>query len=510
MARYAAIDIGSNSIRMETAEMTPGSPMRILTSDREVTRLGESVFRTGRISREAMDLTCSVLARMATQYQALDVAGVRAVATSSVRDARNQAEFTERASQAVGATVEVISGREEARLIHLGVQSRWPQPGQNLLIVDIGGGSAEIIASEDGRMRDAVSKPLGALRLGEIFLKDDPPTELELHRMHEYIEEKLDGVARRFGGSHWDRAIATSATASAVACAIGGVPRPKRDRADRVRMPAPQIRKLYRKLASLDLAARRQVTGIGPRRAEIIVPGVSVLLRVVEDFGLASLHYSAAGVRDGIIADLAARGVGTERAQLSLEQRREVERISLRYGVPRKHSRKVAALARSLFHALQPLHQLPLEFGKLLEAAAYLHDVGHYVSDPSHHKHSYYLVANSDMLGFTSREREMIANLCRYHRKALPAPHHPNHQGLSDEETQAILRLIPLLRIADSLDRSHTQRIQSIECRIHDGQVTIQLVSPDDIDLEQWAAERAGEVFRQVYGQPVVFLREVR
>ena len=156
MPRYAAIDIGSNSIRMETAETMPGKPMRILTSDREVTRLGESVFRSGRIGAEAMDLTCNVLARMAAAYQALDVAGARAVATSSVRDARNQAEFIQRASQAAGTPVEAISGREEARLIHLGVQSRWPQPDRRVLIVDVGGGSVEIIASEDGRMRDAV------------------------------------------------------------------------------------------------------------------------------------------------------------------------------------------------------------------------------------------------------------------------------------------------------------------------------------------------------------------
>lgn len=510
MPRYAAIDIGSNSIRMETAETMPGKPMRILTSDREVTRLGESVFRSGRIDAEAMDLTCNVLARMAAAYQALDVAGVRAVATSSVRDARNQAEFIQRASQAAGTQVEVISGREEARLIHLGVQSRWPQPDRRVLIVDVGGGSVEIIASEDGRIRDAVSKPLGAVRLRELFLASDPPTGIELHRMQEYIDEKLAPVARRFGTSHWDRAIATSATASAVACAIGGIPRPKRERADRVRMPSAQIRKLSKRLSSLGLGGRRRVTGIGPRRAEIIVPGISVLVRVLEEFGLASIYYSAAGVRDGIIADLAARGVGRERAQLSPEQKREVERISLRYGVPRKHSRQVAALARTLFHSLHPLHQLPLEFGKPLEAAAYLHDVGHYVSDLSHHKHSGYLVANSDMPGFTNRERDLIANLCRYHRKSLPAPRHVDHRSLNDEDARALLRLIPLLRMADSLDRSHTQRIQSMECRIEEGGVILQLVSPVDIDLEQWAAERAGEVFRQIYGRPVVLLRGVR
>ncbi len=484
---------------MEAAEAPPRGPAKILASAREVTRLGESVFRTGRISREAMDLSCEVLANMAAQYQALDVAGVRAVATSSVRDARNQTEFLERASKAAGTPVEVISGREEARLIHLGVESRWPQRNHQTLIIDVGGGSAEIIASQDGRMREAVSKPLGAVRLRELFLASDPPMELELHRMHEYIQEKLDGVGGRFRAARWDRAIATSATACAVACAIGGVPRSKRDRADRVRLVFARVRKLYRTLSQLDLESRRRITGIGPRRAEIIVPGVGVLVRFMENFGLGSVYYSAAGVRDGIIADLAARGVGRERAQLSPEQHNEVERLSLRYGVSPRHSRKVAAIAHALFLGLQPLHQLPLAYGKLLEAAAYLHDTGHYVSDLSHHKHSYYLVANSDLPGFTNRERELIANLCRYHRKALPA--------LDDKDSQGLLRLVSLLRLADNLDRGHTQRVQSVECRIEESRVVIQLISSANTDLELWAAERAGEVFREFYGLPVVISR---
>ena len=504
MPRYAAIDIGSNSIRMEAAELSPGSPMRVLASERVVTRLGESVFRNGVIAQEALELTCSVLARMAQQYQKLDLVGVRAVATSAVRDARNQAEFVERASIAVGTPVEIISGREESRLIHLGVQARWPHPNRNLLIVDIGGGSAELIAGEHCRMRDSFSRPLGAVRLREIFLQNDPPLPNELHQMHEYIEEKLAGIGKRFGNGRWDRVIGTSATASAVICAVNRIPRTKRDQADRMRASTHEVRRLYKKLSALDLADRRKVTGIGPRRAEIIVPGISVLLRVLEDFRLPGMYYSAAGVRDGIIADLDARGVGRELAQLSRDQRREVEQISRRYGVALPHARKVAALAHVLFTDLQPLHQLPPHFGKLLEAAAYLHDAGHYVADANHHKHSYYLVNNSDMSGFTNRERELIANLCRYHRKSMPVAVHSNWQTLSAEDKRVVLLLIPLLRLADNLDVSHEERIQSLSCRIRDGQVVLQAGSSADISLEQWAAERAGETFRQVYNRPVV------
>jgi exopolyphosphatase/guanosine-5'-triphosphate,3'-diphosphate pyrophosphatase len=179
------------------------------------------------------------------------------------------------------------------------------------------------------------------------------------------------------------------------------------------------------------------------------------------------------------------------------------------YGVALRHARKVARLANDLFLGFQNAHRLPAHYGRLLEAAAYLHDTGHYVSDTRHHKHSYYLVANSELPGFTLNERELIANLCRYHRKALPTPEHENLQLLDAEDQRAVAYMIPLLRLADSLDRSHAQRIRSVECKPREGDFLITLnVAPDtDIDLEIWAAERLAEIFRQVYNKPTVIAR---
>jgi exopolyphosphatase/guanosine-5'-triphosphate,3'-diphosphate pyrophosphatase len=501
--RYAAIDIGSNSIRMEAAEVAPGQPIRVLASDREVTRLGESVFRSGSVSDEALRATCAVLARMAALYRKLEVVGVRAVATSAIRDTRNQKEFLERAAEAAGTRIEIISGREEARLIHLGVESAWPQPGRRALLIDIGGGSAEIISAEDGQLREAFSKPLGAVRLNEMFLRDDPPSPRQLREMHEYIQEKLSSALRRLGTAGWDRAIATSATASAIASAVSRVPRSKRDEIDRLRISTAQVRRLNARLSQLNLAARRKVTGIGPRRAEIIVPGLAVLLDFAQQFHLPAVYYSRAGVRDGIIADLAARNVGAERSRLSRDQRREVEEMARRYGVPLERARKVAHDANLLFAALQPIHELPPAAGKLLEAAAYLCDVGHYVSSASHHKHAYYLVANSDMAGFTDRERLLIASLCRYHRKSLPSPLHSAYQTLTAEEKRTLTLLIPIVRLADNLDRSHNQLVQSVDVGTQEGEIVLQVHSDGNLDLEQWRAERAGEAFRQIYNRSV-------
>jgi exopolyphosphatase / guanosine-5'-triphosphate,3'-diphosphate pyrophosphatase len=505
MPRFAAIDIGSNSVRMEVAEIS--TKTRVLASERKVTRLGASVFRTGRVSPEAIDFLSATLSEMAMIYKRFEIHGIRAVATAAVRDASNQKEFIAKVSAAAGTPVEIISGQEEARLIHLGVQSRWPHTRQRVLMIDIGGGSAELILSDSGRIVAAVSKQLGALRLTELFLKSDPPAEEELHRMQEYIEERIAQSVRRMGSLRIDRVIATSATASAVVCAVNQVPRQKRDMADKMRASTAQIRDLYRDLISRDIEGRRKIVGIGPKRAEIIIPGAAVLLSVLKGLALPSLYYSSAGVRDGIIADLAARTSTRSITEMSREQREVVEDMATRYGVSLRHVRKVSRMANDLFVALEPLHKLPHSNGRLLQAAAHLHDIGHFVSDTRHHKHSYYLVLNSDMPGFTEQEREVIANLCRYHRKAMPAQEHPNWQPLDPDSRRAVILLAPLLRIADNLDRSRGQRVKSVECILRSNEVVLRLHSNKDVDLDAWATERAAVFFRQVYNKPLTLVR---
>jgi exopolyphosphatase/guanosine-5'-triphosphate,3'-diphosphate pyrophosphatase len=502
MPKYAAIDIGSNSVRMVAAEVDPGGALRPLAEDRQVTRLGESVFLTGQIGEEPMALTLSTLGRMVNLYREQNVLAVRVVATSAVRDAQNQVQFLERASAIVGQPVEIISGQEEARLIHLGVESKWPHPEDRLLIIDIGGGSAEIIDADNGRLKHAFSRPLGAVRLQSVFLKSDPPERSELSRMEEFIEEKLAVAAQKFGAVRFDRAIGTAASASSVVCATNHIPRAEREAANRKRVTVSQLRRLYRTLSSMDVTARRRVEGLGYRRAEIIVPGVAVLLRTLETFGLSSLSYCDAGVRDGIIRDLADRGAGREQARLNREQREMVEQFARRFGVDLKHARKVAHFSLELFHALENLHQLSPGVGRLLEAAAYLRDVGHAISDTGHHKHSLYIVSNADLGGFTDIERLQVAMLCRYHRKSLPQARHSDFMALPPDYRRPVALLTPLLRIADALDRSREQRVDEIECSAGPGGVVLRLIASRDTGLEKWAVEGAASTFRQIYETP--------
>jgi exopolyphosphatase/guanosine-5'-triphosphate,3'-diphosphate pyrophosphatase len=503
MSRYAAIDIGSNSIRLLAAEVNPGRPMEMLAAQRQVVRLGTSVFREGRLSESETNLACGVLSEMAGTYRKLDVLAVRAVGTAALRDASNRADFLGRASEILGTPVEVISGLEEARLIHLGVQAEWPQPDRRLLVIDIGGGSAELILSEGGHIVDALSKPLGAVRLTELYLKSDPPDERELARMRKYIQERIAGAPARFGSAKIDRAIGTSSTVAAVVCAVNHVRRSRRDQANRAQATAPQIRSLYREVSSQDLEARRKITGIGPRRAEIIVAGAAVLHDMVETLGIPRLHYSTAGVREGIVADLANRKVGHEQARLETDQRRMVQALGRRYGVDAAHVRKVAQLAGALFDGLRSQHRLPGAQGRLLEAAAYLYNIGHYVNEARHHRHSMYLVANSDLPGFDERERTIIANLCRYHRKSMPQASHEFFQALDPDAKRAVMTLTPLLRIAVALDQSQEQKVEKLEILVHEKLVEVRLFSEQDVDNEQWHAGRVSDVFEQTYGLPL-------
>lgn len=503
MPRYAAVDIGSNSVRLLVAEAHPGGGFTELAADRQVTRIGESVFRDGRISAESLREVCNVLARMNQSIAKLNPMAVRVVATSAVRDASNQLEFLDAAAAAIGAPVEIISGLEEARLIQLGVLARWPHPDQRVLMIDVGGGSAEIILSDHGARKEAFSKPLGAVRLKEVFLPSDPPDAAQLRRMEEFVLEKIAPCLQRIPHRSFDRVIGTSATAAAIVCAVHRIPRTRREEADRMLVTPVQVRRLYREITSRSLSARRRMPGIGPRRAEIIIPGVAVFLKTMEAFQVRSLHYSSAGVRDGVVADLAARGAGRERSLLDRDQRRVVEQMAKKYGVPVPHARHVASLAHGLFESLYSLHELAPPYGRLLEAAAYLHDTGHYVSDSAHHKHSAYLVANSGLPGFTGEERHMIAMLCRFHRKSMPSQRHEGYVLMSPEQRRALMLLLPLLRLADSLDRSHSQKVERVECHVRKGAAVLEVKAAADTDLDLWAAERASDVFRQVYAMPL-------
>jgi exopolyphosphatase/guanosine-5'-triphosphate,3'-diphosphate pyrophosphatase len=299
------------------------------------------------------------------------------------------------------------------------------------------------------------------------------------------------------------RMLATSSTAAAAVCAANLFKRSRREEADRLSATSSQVRDLYRELSQKTLLERGKVTGIGPRRAEIIVAGLAVLHEILRGVRLPRLYYSTAGVRDGVIADLSLRKVGLDKARLDLDQRRVVRAMARQYGVSMPHVKKVADMASMLFEGLRALHRLPPHRGHVLEAAAYLYNIGHFVNEAKHHRHSMYLVSNSDLPGFDDRERAMIANLCRYHRKSLPQLSHDSFQSLLPEDKRTVELLTPLLRIAVALDQSQEQRLERVETQVTDTSVELRLFSEVDADIEQWHAGQVSAVFQHFYGRPL-------
>src|SRR5579872_4894514 len=433
MPTYAAVDIGSNSVRLKIAR-SQGGRLHEIYEDREVTRLGESVFQSGFLSPKAMANTVKVLRRFhrAAQKHGTDV--VRVVATSALRDARNSQAFTDWVHSATGWRVETISGIEEARLIHLGLIANLRVNAWPVLMIDLGGGSCELTISDQGRMREVVSMPLGSVRLTNEFLRHDPPRKSELASMRKFINREIKRVAHRVHAAAPKVVIATSGTAAALAAmakSLYGNAHRKQMSVSRANMA-----RLVKILSRRDLPERRKLSGLGPRRAEIIIAGALVYSELLEHCNLRGFRYSELGLRDGLLVQMAAeRDRGTRRGKLLESDRWEsLLAAGKHYRVDMTHARRMREIAMQLFAALKSVHGLPPEYKEWLSAAAMLYEVGAFINRFGRHRHAFYIIANSEMLGFTPQERRIIAAVARYVGKSRPLPGEPPMKAIPPEE----------------------------------------------------------------------------
>jgi exopolyphosphatase/guanosine-5'-triphosphate,3'-diphosphate pyrophosphatase len=504
MDLFAAIDVGSNSVRMQVAAFVSGFQHHVVHEERAVTRLGQRVFRDGRISERATRDTLEALKTFRKRMEEYTIVAARAVGTSALREAANARKFLKLARRECGLEVDIISGREEARLIHLGVISRIPNPRDPLLLIDIGGGSAEFTLSRNGRIAAASSAPLGAVRLTEMFLESDPATPTEIERLEGHLRKKLGRVRKTLGeGSLRDlRVIGTSGTMAALAAAANKV-EAARALLEGQGFGLPEIEALYRRLRPLDLDARKSLPGINSRRAEIIVAGAALVALAMREMELGRVEYSDAGLRDGVLVDLAARRAGDAEGLSFLKAERldSVRTLGERYGYSPAGGEHVARLALQLFRALESIHELPEHYGEILEAAAVLHDIGHYVNSARHHKHTYYLVANSELPGWSDRERLLIANVARYHRGSWPNSDHDGFGRLSEKDRRAVETLAALLRLADACDSGRRREVHSVVATPKSDRVDVTLLASGKAELELWAARQAEDGFRRAFGR---------
>jgi exopolyphosphatase/guanosine-5'-triphosphate,3'-diphosphate pyrophosphatase len=521
MPTFAAIDIGSNSCRLKIAKVV-AHQLKTLHDDREVTRLGASVFETGLVSPEAMAVTLRALKRFHRAVQLHGAGQIRVVATSAMRDARNAAVFQARVKEETGWNLEIISGLEEGRLIHLGVmglgvdgaglEAQHKAAGR-VLLIDLGGGSCEITLSERKHIRETISLPLGAVRLTQEFLPADPPPADGLARMHQLIARELRRAHRKIQPERISQVIGTSGTAAALSDAVAAMAKGGNGKAGKSAGKAAktaaivstrEVRKLAKRLAQLPFAGRVAVPGIGPRRAEIIVPGAMVFAELLESFGLEGFRYSPLGLRDGILAQMLAVEDARATAHREFEHERweSVLATARRYGVDPKQAEPVRLHAMQLYRELQPLHGLPPEYESWLAAAAVLRETGKFINHQGHHRHTQYIVSSSEIYGCTQVQRTIISAIARYLGKSRPQPGDRALRNIPAGEHQHVHRAIVLLRLAVALNQDRASDVLRFTARVYPKRVHLE-VEPGrtGAELELWSLRKEADYFREVFGR---------
>src|SRR5579862_9211441 len=502
MPTFAAVDIGSNSVRLKIARLQ-ARRLRALHEDREVTRLGEGVFSSGFLTPDSMAETVKVLRRFHRATQQIVTDTVRVVATSALRDARNSQAFLEWVRSATGWRVEIISGVEEARLIHLGLISGSRVDRSPALLMDLGGGSCELTVTHLGHIRDAVSLPLGAVRLSNEFLRHDPPRKGELKRMRAFVAREVNRIVDRIAHAKVRNVIATSGTAAALA-AVASHLRRKTAR-QRNLVSRTEMTRINKRLTRLPIADRRKIEGIGPRRAEIIAAGSMVYHELVERLRLKGFRYSPLGLRDGILAQMAADYDRSTRSGKQIESERweSILKAVSHYHVDRKHAMDVRDSASLLFSSLRSLHQLAPEYHEWLTAAAMLYEVGDYVNRNGRHRHAHYIISNSEILGYTPQQRRNIAAIARYLGKTRPSAEDGPIKLVDSTDRADVEKAIVLLRLARALNLGRSRAVEKVRIGVRAAEVNLTLFPRRrmGVDLELWAIEKERDYFREVFGR---------
>jgi exopolyphosphatase/guanosine-5'-triphosphate,3'-diphosphate pyrophosphatase len=502
----AAIDVGTNSFHLVVARVVGDARFEVIAREKDVVRLGSGGGDMKLLTPAAIQRGVDALRHL---KQLADVSGapVRAVATSAVREAENNDEFVRRAREEAGVEIEVVSGVEEARLIHLGILQSLPVYERRLLLCDIGGGSTELLVGQRGAVLASRSFKLGAIRLTTRFFPSDHIHPGAVSSCRTFVRSTLAPFVKEVEGHGFELAVGSSGTILALtsmARAAAGEPVRTLNAAT---LSADELAYIVKRLVDArSVAARAKLPGLDATRADIILAGALILEGVFEAFAIDEMTVSDHALREGVLLDTIQRTQGG-----SLHHLRDVSRGSVRamadlFDEEPEHSAHVAALALDLFDDTAPMHGLDDGCREYLEAAALLANVGLFVSHSQHHLHSYYVIRNSDRLtGLTDTEIEIIAQIARYHRKSAPKPSHEAFARLRPEDQHVVRVLAGILRVAIGLDRSHDGRVRSVEVALKRGKLVVRPVpaGDGDLSLERYAADQRKELLEDVLGVPV-------
>ncbi len=506
----AAIDIGTNSFHMVVVKIDPHSrKFKVVDRLKEIVRLGSGSSDMKYLAEDAMNRGIETLRRFQKTAQAYN-APIRAVATSAVREAVNRNDFIRRVHAELDIKIEVASGFEEARLIYLGILQALPVHGKPLMMMDIGGGSTEYLVGKNQEIIYENSLKLGAIRLTQRFFTDEELAGKKIKECRKYVAGYLGPAVREIRKKKYQVVIGSSGTILTLARII---------RLGRGEMSAASMngfiftaKELFKTVDLLCDAKtpkeRMTIPGLDATRADIIVGGAIILEQSFKQLHIQRMVVSEYALREGIILDTIEKNYGVRKFH-ALDNIRYTSVIHLAetFRYEKEHSHHVAGIAVKIFDQTQSLHKLAGREREFLEAAALLHEIGVFLSHAQHHQHAQYLIRNSELLGYTDNEKEIIGNIARYHRKSHPKPKHESFARLESGDQHIVRVLSSILRIADGLDRSHAHSVRDVKVKQEGGTVKILLkkASGKNIEMEIWGAEQKKELFEEVFGVKVQF-----
>jgi exopolyphosphatase/guanosine-5'-triphosphate,3'-diphosphate pyrophosphatase len=504
--RLAAIDIGTNSIHMIVVQVRPDLSFEVIDREKAMVRLGAGGLGGRTLTAEVMDLGLLTLSRFKRLAESNGVEEILAAATSATREARNGGEFLARIARETGIRPRVISGVEEARLIHLAAVYGVDVGGGRAVVIDVGGGSVEITCGPATGSTLTRSFKLGVIRLTDRFVTSDPISDRDERKLTKHVLETIERHCEQIVAEGFDRVIGTSGTilslgAMAATTARGAPPQELRN----LRVPAKLIRRVRKELVASNLEERLAFPGLDPRRADLAVAGAILVDTILRRLGAEDLTLCDLALREGLILDYVRRNRRhiAHADTIPDVRRRSILELAERCHYYADHSRQVVRLSLAIFDQTRDVHGLTDREREWLEFAALLHDIGAHISFARHHRHSYYLIKNGDLRGFDPDEIEVIALIARYHRRGVPRKSHAEFARLRPGERRAVRALATILRVAESLDRSHGQVISALELRQRDHDLLIELRAASDAELELWATNRHLQPFEQLVGKPV-------
>lgn len=504
--RVAAIDIGTNSIHMIVAEIRPDLSFEVIDREKEMVRLGQGGLDGRALTAEAMHAALQVLSKFRRLADSHQVDDVIAVATSATREAANGGEFLRAVTQQTGIRPRVISGSEEAALIHRAALYGVSGPGDTAVVIDIGGGSVEVTRGAASTLDAGRSFKLGVIRLSSRFIKSDPLERRDERKLVRHIDAEAGRFLDQIARAGFDRVIGTSGTIQSLgAVALAADGRSPGGTLRNRRISAKLVHRVRKQLTSLSLEDRLRVPGLEPRRADLAVAGAVLLDELLRRLEASDITLCDLSLREGLVLDYVARH-RKEIAQADRYpdvRRRSVFELAERSAFWPEHAQQVARIALALFDQTRAVHGLTDREREWLEYAAILHDIGVHISYERHHKHSYYLIANGQLRGFEPEEIEIIGLTARYHRQAAPKRRHAGFRDLKRRSRRTVRTLAAILRLAESLDRSHSQVVGAVELHDRGDDDLLQIRATGDAELEVWSAARHAAPFERMTGKPL-------